>query len=932
MKLTGAIRLAATVVWLPLATLAAAPATGPLRVNPVNPRYFTDVTPGEPVQGGAKRTFKAPFSDGGVLHLNTLAGRAEATVTETPNRLVVENDSVRLVFDGTVNFVPSELVYKPGGGQNLIVNNFCLYYQYNENGSLRSVNEGYPGGTIANGQVKVEKKDGAATIAFNGDTPHFHLTRRITIPAMGPAVKFVYELECKKPDSFGFSLPYAPLSPKLNKSATFPEFIGRNGRKTGRIMVADTQSPKLHTGPPYTWAECFFNNETREGIVFAHIQEECVGGISQRAMPRFEVGRKEKCAFVVVPFQGDYEKVFTSHLNLKQDAKPDLSNASSAIVLKKTPDWVLWADHATRKVFPDEPVPATTTQRDEVTIEAAKGEFEPFQIVIAPQKELPDVKLAFTPLTDEKGDLLAVENLKYNPIGCLRSGYDEDIPDLLLQKESVTCPPGQNAVFWVTVKVPLGTPAGTYRGTITLMSKSQKLADVKLRLKVWDFALAPTPHICAFATDYVYYYDREVDLNNEAEAKAQARKTTGAAEESDPYYTRMKFLADHRLYETRFGPRPKGDMRVQWNQKADGHYEFTGIDFTEFDQARQYCYNELHWPRFAYDPELVPYVGFINQYTFGGKDEKEYWYMRYWDPVLPKKDAKKYAPSIYDLNDDFTPEFKEKLLRYIKTIAEHCRAKGISIDENGNGPVLFLADEIPDYSSGHAVVKKTLELARLIKQADPRVVLVVNGRDVPDDPEILNLFDLWTARAPVATLAKLRKMGKRYGDYYMHGYFNLRDAALNPRVQFWSYWKYDFFWIGDWAMTMTPDLRWYGRQRNFGNNWWFPSMKTRYGEPMSTIRFELMREGLEDHEYLWMLRDRVTQLKAASKGVANPDLLTRAETLLHRAEAVGGSYTAAGDEYYFDGYLQEPLTLLALRHDIAETLERLVKVTSAKGQ
>ena len=93
-----------------------------------------------------------------------------------------------------------------------------------------------------------------------------------------------------------------------------------------------------------------------------------------------------------------------------------------------------------------------------------------------------------------------------------------------------------------------------------------------------------------------------------------------------------------------------------------------------------------------------------------------------------------------------------------------------------------------------------------------------------------------------------------------------------------------------------------------------------------------MREGLEDHEYLWMLRDRVTQLKAASKGVANPDLLTRAETLLHRAEAVGGSYTAAGDEYYFDGYLQEPLKLLALRHDIAEMLERLAKVTSAKGQ
>ena len=850
-------------------------------------------------------------------------GRTE--VTETPTRVALENESVRLVFDATLNYVPTELIYKRGSSQNLIIDSFCLYYQYIENGALRSVNEGYPGGQISNGRYKVEKKDGAATVEFNGDTPHFHLTRRVTLPATGSTIQFVYQLECKKADSFGFSLPYAPLSPKLNKSATHLDFIGKKGDIQARVIVEDAKSPTLHTSSPYNRAECYFNNQSGEGIVFAHLKEQCAAGISRRTTPRFEVGQKETCAFVVVPFQGDYERAFTSALSLKKDSKPDVSNASSAIVLKKASDLVLWADHATRKVFPEEAVPAAAPRAKEVAIEAARGEYEPFQIVITPQKELPEVKLVLAPLANEKGDILGVENLKCNPIGSLRSSYDEEIPDLLLQKESVTCKKGQNTVFWFTVRIPPTMPAGTYRGVFAVMSGAGKLADVRLRVKVWDFALAPTPHICAFATDYAYYYDHEVDLNNEDEVKAKFQKTTGDEEEVAQYYTRMKFFAAHRLYETHFGPRPNdsGAIRVQWQQKADGRWDFNGIDFAAFDKAREYCYRELHWPRFAYEPELVPYVGFINQYTFGGKDEKEYWYMKYWDPVLPKKDAKKYAPSIYDLNDDFTPEFKEKFLRYVKTIAEHCRAKGISIDENGNGPVFFLADEIPDYSSGHAVVKKTLELARLIKEADPRTVLVVNGRDVPEDPQILNLFDLWTARAPVETLAKLRKMGKRYGDYYMHGYFGLRDAAINPRVQFWSYWKYDFFWIGDWAMTMTPDQRWYGAKRNYGNNWWFPSMESRYGEPMSTIRFELMREGLEDHEYLWMLRDRTTQLEVASKGKANPGLLARAETLIKRAEVAGGNYTAAGDEYYFDGYLCEPSKLLALRHDIAATLELL---------
>ena len=126
-------------------------------------------------------------------------------------------------------------------------------------------------------------------------------------------------------------------------------------------------------------------------------------------------------------------------------------------------------------------------------------------------------------------------------------------------------------------------------------------------------------------------------------------------------------------------------------------------------------------------------------------------------------------------------------------------------------------------------------------------------------------------------------------------------------------------------MTITPDQRWYGSSRNYANSWWFPSMHDRYGEPMSTIRFELMREGLEDHEYLWMLRHHVSQLKASPTDAADGAAPWRAEAMLDRANAVGGSYIGAGGEYRFDGYLLDPVALLALRHDIGEMLEDLVR-------
>jgi hypothetical protein len=432
-----------------------------------------------------------------------VAGHADVSVTETNSRVTVENESIKVAFDARAHYALCELVDKRVSGHNLIVDNFCLYYQYIEAGAIRSVNEGSADGRVINGRHEVEKKDGQVTVEFRGDTPHFHLARRVTVPATGPVIKIVYELEATTTDSFGFSLPYAPLSPKLNKVATHAELFDATGATAGRVIVEDAGTPTLHTGSPYNRAECHFDERTGAGLVFAHVPEECAAGISRCATPRFAVGARERCTFVVVPFQGDYEAALASYVRPKTTG-PDPSSSSSAVVLKRAPEWVLWADHATRKVFPQEAPPPTAPQAAEVAIEAARGEYEPFQVVLTPQTDLDDVKLALGPLVDEKGNQLAAENVRSNPIGGLRSSYNEDIPDLLLQQEAVRCERGKNAVFWVTVKVPPTTPAGTYRGTAALTSGGRALAAVNVRLKVWGFALAATPHIGAFATDYVY--------------------------------------------------------------------------------------------------------------------------------------------------------------------------------------------------------------------------------------------------------------------------------------------------------------------------------------------------------------------------------------------------------------------------------------------
>ena len=278
-----------------------------------------------------------------------------ATVTKTPTIVTLENASVRMVFYVGANYVPTELTYKRGSKQNLI-QGFGLYYQYDDPTGVSSVNEGCPPGNITNGRCRTVKQNGDATVEFRYDTPHFHVTRTTTVPASGPVVKFVYELECIQSGDFAFSLPFwAPLAERMDREARYVELLRSKRREEGAHHRSECEVAHDPHQSVVHGAQCYFDSKTGDGIVVAPVREECVGGITGRLNPRFEPGMKEKVTFVIVPFQGSYERLLTSHLKLEKGRRADRSNASSAVVLMKTSELVVWADHATRKIFPHRP-------------------------------------------------------------------------------------------------------------------------------------------------------------------------------------------------------------------------------------------------------------------------------------------------------------------------------------------------------------------------------------------------------------------------------------------------------------------------------------------------------------------------------------------------------------------------------------------------
>jgi hypothetical protein len=95
----------------------------------------------------------------------------------------------------------------------------------------------------------------------------------------------------------------------------------------------------------------------------------------------------------------------------------------------------------------------------------------------------------------------------------------------------------------------------------------------------------------------------------------------------------------------------------------------------------------------------------------------------------------------------------------------------------------------------------------------------------------------------------------------------------------------------------------------------YPGHPVGYDRPLSTIRLEQAREGMEDYEYLYLLRQLMAKAKAAGKDTAAAaQALARAERLVTIPNA-GGCYSSK--------ILPDPDELYLLREQVGMAIEGL---------
>ena len=534
-------------------------------------------------------------------------------------------------------------------------------------------------------------------------------------------------------------------------------------------------------------------------------------------------------------------------------------------LLTEDPALALWWCEPERKVSRTRPLPRA--RGDALRIAAAGNEWEPAQLVISPRVDLRACELAAGDLVSDSGARLPAAQIEIRQVEYVfvseptdEVGSPDWWPDPLPPlRGPMDLEAGRNHPFWITVHVPPGTPPGEYRGEITVRAAGVARR-VPLRVRVWGFDLPRETHVRSGFGLSPGLIRRYHNLETEAEARQVL----------ELYY---QSFASHRIAPYSVG----GDIQVTWEQLPSGAIE-PRLDFSAFDAAAHHALDELGFNSF-----VLPVQG-LGGGTF---------HSRYLGEIAGHRQG--------------TPEHEAAFRKYLQAVQRHLEEKGWL-----SKAYLYWFDEPAE--KDHEFVRQGMEL---IGRAAPGLTRMLTTHP---QPSLYGAVDLWCL--PTYTLDReVVRQRQREGEeiwWYLctapktpHFTLFLDHHGTEIRVWLWQTWKYGLqgilvwqtnYWTSE-AAYPPPQLQnpwqdpmsWVsgydtpaGVRQSWGNGdgrFFYPpnrdparDVATKYLEgPVPSVRWELLRDGIEDYEYFWLLREEVNRVRQEG---ADPSSYQEAEKLL----------------------------------------------------
>lgn len=575
------------------------------------------------------------------------------------------------------------------------------------------------------------------------------------------------------------------------------------------------------------------------------------------------------------------------------------------------PGMAAWWASSGWKIARDLPPPAAPVATSAAACVAlARNEAEAVQIVLRSETDQPKVRLDLTPFTGPGGATLPPGSVELLRVGYVSlqhptdaSGLAGDWPDPIFPLDGpFALAAGQNQPIWVRVSVPRGAAPGPYAGAVRVRVDDAPPTDLPLRITVFNFTL-PDRATCTTALGLDWSaIDRRQALRTEAD-----RRTV--------YDAYLRSFSRHRI--SPYNPAPLDPIRETWPEPPGAGVPAqrplkVQLDFSAWDRALARAFDEYHFNSVKVD---FPGLG-------GGT---------YYETS---------APALHGFAAG-SPEYEELLGSYGGQLVAHLRAKGW-LDK---AYVYWFDEPNPEQ---YAFVKRGFDtLARhapglgrmLTEQPEP----ALHGGPTIWCP-ILDAY-------PADRAAERRAQGETFWWYICcgpkapyPGEF-IDRAGTDLRVWLWQTWQHGvggiLIWETCWwtSSTAYPDtarpqnpyadpMSWaagYGLAAGSRNPWGngdgrflYPPLAAAGGPPASpvregpieTIRWEMLRDGIEDYEYLAQLR---AALERPPPGMT-PEQLTSLRALLEVPPDISRSLT---------DYTRDPAPLERRRAEIARALEMM---------
>jgi hypothetical protein len=221
--------------------------------------------------------------------------------------------------------------------------------------------------------------------------------------------------------------------------------------------------------------------------------------------------------------------------------------------------------------------------------------------------------------------------------------------------------------------------------------------------------------------------------------------------------------------------------------------------------------------------------------------------------------------------------WKGAFIRYLRAWSAHMKELGLGYDAWG----LYPYDE-PSTPFAETTLN-LVAVATVVREADPSILIYTDptsGTTMESVKMLTGLIDLWQPSSELLErlgpelVPEAKRVGKEVWFYDAAGGAKTLSCLGMYRHRYWFAWQQGLTGVGWWVYSQHGEDRWEGPNKT-GD--FFATVYDGPEGPITSKRWEASREGVEDYEYLCLLRDAI---RSAEERGASEEQLADARQLL----------------------------------------------------